>query len=81
MKKSIFLTLVFAFATILTLNASDLKFMASEELSYDDNIYLTNGNRIGSGIASTKVGALYDLAVPNTSLEGKVSAVGGTPFK
>ena len=77
MKKSIFLTLVFAFATILTLNASDLKFMASEELSYDDNIYLTNGNRIGSGIASTKVGALYDLAVPNTSLEGKVSAVGG----
>ena len=77
MKKSIFLTFVFAFTAILTLNASELKFMASEDLSYDDNIYLTNGNRIGSAISSTKVGALYNLAVPNTSLEGTFSAIVG----
>jgi len=77
MKKSIFLTFVFALAAVLTLNASELKFMASEDLSYDDNIYLTNGNRIGSAISSTKVGALYNLAVPNSSLVGKFSAVGG----
>lgn len=76
MKKSIFFAFIFAFA-VLAANASDLKFMASEELGYDDNIYLTNGGRIGSGISSTKVGALYDLTVPNTSLEGKFSAVGG----
>lgn len=77
MKKSIFLTLIFAFAAVLTLNASDLKFMASEELSYDDNIYLQNGGRIGSGIASTKVGALYDMLVPNTSLEAKFAGTVG----
>ena len=77
MKKSIFLTFVFAFTAVLALNASDLKFMAMEDLSYDDNIYLTNGNRIGSAISSTKIGALYNLAVPNSSLTGKFSAVGG----
>lgn len=77
MKKSIFLTLVLALASVLTVNASDLKFMASEDLSYDDNIYLQNGGRIGSGIASTKVGALLDLIVPNTSLEGKASGIIG----
>lgn len=77
MKKSIFLTFIFAFATLLTLNASDLKFMATEDLSYDDNIYLTNGDRVGSAISSTKLGALYNLTVPNSSLEGKFSAIGG----
>ncbi len=77
MKKSIFLTFIFVCAAVLTLNASDLKFMVSEDLSYDDNIYLTNGNRIGSAISSTKLGALYDLTVSNSSLEGKFSVVGG----
>jgi len=77
MKKSLFLTLVLALASVVTLNASDLKFMASEDLSYDDNIYLRNSGRVGSGIASTKVGALLDLAIPNTSLEGKASATVG----
>ena len=76
MKRSIFLTFVFIFAA-LAVGASDLKFMASEDLSYDDNIYLTNGNRIGSGISSTKIGALYELIIPNTSLKGDFSAVGG----
>lgn len=77
MRKSLFLTLIFVCSAVLTLNASELKFMASEDLSYDDNIYLTNGNRIGSAISSTKVGALYNLTIPNSSLEGKFSAVGG----
>lgn len=77
MKKSIFLTFIFTFVAIFTLNASDLKFMAMEDLSYDDNIYLTNGERVGSAISSTKIGALYNLTVPNSSLEGKFSAVGG----
>lgn len=77
MKRSIFLTLVIALTAVLTVNASDLKFMASEDLSYDDNIYLQNGNRVGSGIASTKVGALLDLVVPGTSLEGKASGTVG----
>ncbi len=75
MKKSIFLTFVFVVLT-LAANASDLKFMASQELSYDDNIYL-NRSRIGSGISSTKVGALYNLAIPNSSWKGNFSAVGG----
>ncbi|MBO4707423.1 MAG: outer membrane beta-barrel protein [Elusimicrobiaceae bacterium] len=77
MKKLIFLTFVFVCTTVLTLNASELKFMASEDLSYDDNIYLTHGDRTGSAISSTKIGALYDLTVPNSSLKGKFTAVGG----
>lgn len=77
MKKSIFLALVLALASVLTVNASDLKFMASEDVSYDDNIYLQNGGRIGSGIFSTKVGALLGLSVPNTSFKGKASATVG----
>lgn len=76
MKKSIFLTFVFA-VLALAANASELKFMASQGFSYDDNIYLTDGNRVGSAISSTKIGALYNLAVPNSSLEGKFSAIGG----
>lgn len=74
MKKLICLIFVFA-AGIL--NASELKFMASETLGYDDNIYLTNGNKVGSAISSTKIGALYNLAIPYSSLEGKFSIVGG----
>ncbi len=77
MRKSIFLTSVLVCLSVLTLNASELKFIASEELSYDDNIYLTNGDKIGSAISSTKLGALYDLTVPNSSLKGKFSAIGG----
>ena len=76
MKKSVFLTFVFAILALVA-NASDLKFMAMEDLSYDDNIYLTNDNRVGSAISSTKVGALYNLTVPNSSLEGKFVAIGG----
>ena len=76
MKKSIFL-IIFVFIAVLTLNASDLKFMAMEDLSYDDNIYLTDSDRVGSAISSTKIGALYNLMVPNSSLVGKFSAVGG----
>jgi len=76
MKKSIFLTFVLVFASVFAI-ASDLKFMASEEISYDDNIYLTDKNKVDSAISSTKIGALYDLAVPNSSLTGKFSAIGG----
>ncbi|MBQ2313163.1 MAG: outer membrane beta-barrel protein, partial [Elusimicrobiaceae bacterium] len=77
MRKSIFFAFVLVCLSVLTLNASDLRFMAYEGLSYDDNIYLTNDNRIGSAISSTKLGALYDLAIPNSSLKGKFTAVGG----
>ncbi len=77
MRKSIFSTFILVCLSVLTLNASDLKFIAFEELSYDDNIYLTNDNRVGSAISSTKLGALYDLTVPNSSLKGKFSAIGG----
>ena len=76
MKKSIFLTFVFAVLT-LAANASELRFMASQELGYDDNIYLKRDNRVGSGTSSTKVGALYDLIVPSSSLRGSFSVVGG----
>ena len=75
MKKLTLLGFICAFAVLA--NAGDLKFMASEQVSYDDNIYLTNNNTKDSFISSTKIGAKYEGKVPNTSLKGLFSAVGG----
>lgn len=75
MKKITLLSFIFAFAVLA--NAGELRFMGSETVSYDDNIYLTNTNKKDSFISSTKIGAMYEGKVPNSSLQGKFSAVGG----
>lgn len=51
-----------------------LKFMVSEDVSYDDNIYLTDENTKDSFISSTQVGANYKANVPGSGLE--LSATG-----
>jgi len=75
MKKLTLLGFICAFAVVA--NAGNLKFLASEEVKYDDNIYLTNSDKKDSFISSTKLGAKYEAQIPNTSLKGLFSAVGG----
>lgn len=46
-----------------------LKFMVSEDVSYDDNIYMTDSNTKDSFVSSTQVGANYAANVPGSGLE------------
>lgn len=75
MKKFISFAFICAFAVLL--NAGELKFMAAEQVSYDDNIYLSSKDKVDSFISSTKLGAFYEGQVPNSSLKGQFSAIGG----
>ena len=49
--------------------ASPVTFKVSEDFSYDDNIYLTDGNETDSFISSTQVGAEYKANIPGSGLE------------
>ena len=75
MKKLTLLSFICVFAVVA--NAGNLKFLASEEVKYDDNIYLTNTDKKDSFISTTRLGAKYEGKIPNTSLKGLFSAVGG----
>lgn len=75
MKRLTLLTCLFVFVGLA--NASDLKFIASEEIKYDDNIYLTKSDKKDSFISTTRLGALYGMQVPNSSLKANFAAIGG----
>ncbi len=57
--------------------AGDVKFLISEDLSYDDNIYLTDGNEKDSFISSTKAGVAYNTPIAGTGLDLSATAIGG----
>lgn len=57
--------------------ANPVRFMASEDVSYDDNIYLSNGNTKGSVISTTRVGADYKANIPNSGMELSANALVG----
>lgn len=57
--------------------AGDVKFLVSEDLSYDDNIYLTDGNEKDSFISSTKAGVNYSNPIAGTGLDLSATALGG----
>lgn len=46
-----------------------LQFIFSEDISYDDNIYLTKDDKISSAISSTQLYAKYLNTIPNTGLK------------
>ncbi len=46
-----------------------VNFTVSEDISYDDNIYLTKDDTEGSMISTTRVGADYASNIPGTGLE------------
>ena len=61
----VFLTVLMAWPAA----ASPVTFKVSEDFSYDDNIYLTDGNETDSFISSTQVGAEYKANIPGSGLE------------
>ncbi len=68
MKKTAALFLVAAFAAAPAFAEQPLRFAASETLSYDDNIYLTDKNKKESFISTTRLGANYKAQIPSTGL-------------
>ena len=75
MKKIIVLILA-AFVALPVL-AKPVNFIASEEISYDDNIYLSDKDEKDSVISSTRVGAEYKANIPGSGLKLTASGLVG----
>ncbi len=69
MKKVAVLVLLAAFVAVPAAAEKPLHFVASETLSYDDNIYLTDKGTKDSFISTTRVGADYKANIPSTGLQ------------
>lgn len=74
MKKASVLLLLLALFAVPVAAEKPLHFTASETLSYDDNIYLTDKNTKDSFISTTRLGAEYKAPVPSTGLQLKADA-------
>lgn len=66
MKKLIVL-LVSCLITSAVYADKPLKFIVSEDVSWDDNIYLTKDGEKSSAISSTQLAAKYNNSIPNSS--------------
>ncbi len=78
MKKIAIFVLLAAFAAIPAAAEKPFHLVASETLSYDDNIYLTDKNKKDSFISTTRVGAEYQANIPSTGL--KLTADAGVGY-
>jgi len=77
MKKVSILVLAALF-TLPAFAAKPVTFVATEDISYDDNIYLKNGNdKKDSFISTTRVGANYKGQVPSSDLKLTAGALAG----
>ncbi len=76
MKKLIILLALVAVAFPVAAQ-SPVRFMASEEISYDDNIYLTDKDTKDSFISTTRVGADYKTLIPGSGVELSANGVVG----
>ena len=74
MKKTAVLLLLAAFVALPAAAEKPLHFVASQTISYDDNIYLTDKNTKDSLISTTRVGADYKAQVPSTGLQFNADA-------
>ena len=57
--------------------AKPLTFMASETVTYDDNIYLSHYGKKDSLISTTRVGADYQTMIPNSGMKFDANATVG----
>ncbi len=78
MKNASVLLLLLALACVPAAAEKPLHFTASQTLSYDDNIYLTNNHTQDSFISTTRVGAAYNAAIPSSGL--RLSADAGVGY-
>ncbi len=69
MKKAVVVLLTAVCAVLPAAAEKPFHLTASETISYDDNIYLTDKNTKDSMISTTKVGADYQAPIPATSLK------------
>lgn len=76
MKKLAIIALA-AFLALPAMAAKPLTFVASEELSYDDNIYLDHYGKKDAGISTTRLGANYNTNIPNSALKFDANAMVG----
>jgi len=79
MKKIAILALAI-FVTAPVFAAIPVQFIATEDVTYDDNIYLKDkdyGDKKGSLISTTRVGANYKAQLPNTGLNLTTGALVG----
>jgi len=66
--KKLAILLLAAFVALPAAAQKPLRFMASEDVSYDDNIYLTKDNEKDSFVSTTRVGADYEANIPGSGL-------------
>lgn len=78
MKKIAVFVLLAVFAAVPAAAEKPFHLVASETLSYDDNIYLTDKNKKDSFISTTRVGADYQAIIPATGL--KLAADAGVGY-
>ena len=78
MKKAVVLALLATFVAIPAAAEKLFHLVASETLSYDDNIYLTDKNKKDSFISTTRIGADYQANIPSTGL--KLAADAGVGY-
>ena len=76
MKKLAIIALA-AFVAFPVMAQKPLTFMVSEDVSYDDNIYLTHYGKKDSVISTTRVGADYKTNIPNSALKFNANALVG----
>ena len=67
--KKLAILLLAAFVALPVMAQKPLRFVVSEDVSYDDNIYLTPEQEKDSWISSTRVGAQYKTNVPGSGLK------------
>ncbi len=78
--KRLFVLALAAFMVVPAFAAQPIKFIATEDISYDDNIYLKKkayGEKKDSFISTTRVGADYKTRIPGSSLNFKAGALVG----
>ncbi|MCR4662403.1 MAG: outer membrane beta-barrel protein [Endomicrobiaceae bacterium] len=69
MKKIISTLLITCFVAVSVYAEKPFKFIVSEDVSYDDNIYLTKEDKKSSIISSTQLFAEYLNSIPNSGLK------------
>jgi len=69
MKKIVSTLLIMCFVAVSVYADKPFKFIISEDVSYDDNIYLTKENTKSSIISSTQLFAEYLNNIPNSGLK------------
>lgn len=76
MKKLVIIALA-ALIALPAMAAKPLTFVVSEDVSYDDNIYLSRYDKKDAGISTTRVGANYNTTIPNSALKFNANALVG----